>query len=124
MISEWTTINPELPYEEKDRLLWLKYMNENGWNFIDNEADIPDINILFATGGRDEFLEVYGFYKDGKWIAQNYPYGHIEVCEKVIAWRKPATNETYDKISLETMVGNDFIGRTIGSRLIAAPETE
>jgi hypothetical protein len=118
MISEWLTINPELSYEEKDLLLWRRYMNENGWNFIDNKANIPKTNILFATGDRVEFLEVYGFYSDGKWIAQNYPYGHIEVREPVIAWRDPITNETYDKISFETIIGNDFIGRVCGSRLI------
>ena len=111
MISNFITVNPALPYKEKDELLWRRYMQSHGWNFIDDGADLPKHPVLFGTGDRGEFLEVYGFNDDNKWIAQNYPYGHIEVEEEVIAWREPITNLTYDDVSFQTTVGNDFLTR-------------
>ena len=131
MITEFITVNPELPYKEKNYLLWRRYMHQNGWVFLDDNEEIPKENLVFATGDQDEFLINMGFYvhkaftdangvlhNKGDWIHQNYPYGYAVVREPVIAWLQLADNDTYSKISLYTIIGNDLMSRMCGVRAI------
>lgn len=134
MIAEWVTINPELPYKDKADLLWMGYMRSSGWMFLDETEARPSKfeTVLFATGDREEWLMYLGWLVDedytdfrhrkwtaGTWQHQNCSPDSRQEVTKVIAWKRIETPESFSKIEFQTVIGNDFISRMCGVKLLS-----